>query len=743
LRLGASYGLVRLALRLAGGGIRHRPWQQSAVERLAALPRSGLPLSAPVDIHWNAHLVPFIEAKTDRDLAIALGVVHAHLRLAQMELLRRIAQGRLSEVLGPIAVPLDHGLRLLNPTRAVPLIELTLPPATREWIEGFVAGINHHLAVSPPPLEFRLLGIVAQPWTVTDVLDIARLAAADVNWLLWMRLLRAPRGRDWSEIWARLLADGAPVPSLGTGRPNHADIFAQVLLGLGRAGSNAVAVGGGYSRSGNAWLAGDPHLSLALPSVWLAASYRSPSYQVVGLMIPGIPATAIGRNPWIAWGGTNLHAASSELFDVSTVPDVEIRQQTVRLKVRWSSERDLILRESPFGPIISDAPLFGGGDRRDLALHWVGHRPSHELSALLAINRARDWEAFRAATIGFAVPGQNLLYADGNGRVGRQIAAWLPRRHRDPPADLVSPPTAAAAWRDSVTAAELPAEIDPPAGYLVSANDRPPEAETVIGWFFAPNDRAERLAHLLEAAGPPGFEELSRLSRDVGAPSMLELRDRLTAVLLPQWGSDVVARALSSWDGDYADDSAGALAFELVLAHLAEAILSAERLALYRAVWHGRQLMARDLDAVEPTVLAAATSAAITAARSAFIEFRCWGEAHRLRLSHPLGGAPIVGRRYRFADLAWPGSSDTVMKSAHGPVAGRHAVTYGSNARYMFDMSNPDGNYLVVLGGQDGALGGAAFLDQIELFRRGEYMQIPLDPETAHANFPHRTVLEP
>jgi penicillin amidase len=77
-----------------------------------------------VDIHWNAHLVPFIEAKTDRDLAIALGVVHAHLRLAQMELLRRIAQGRLSEVLGSIAVPLDHGLRLLNPTRAVPLIEL-------------------------------------------------------------------------------------------------------------------------------------------------------------------------------------------------------------------------------------------------------------------------------------------------------------------------------------------------------------------------------------------------------------------------------------------------------------------------------------------------------------------------------------------------------------------------------------------------------------------------------------------
>src|SRR5262249_37195379 len=157
--------------------------------------------------------------------------------------------------------------------------------------------------------------------------------------------------------WARLLADGAPVPSLGGGRPDHADAFGRVVLGMGRAGSNAVAVGSGRSRSGNAWLAGDPHLSLTLPSVWLAASYRSPSYQVAARMTRGIPAIAIGRNPWIAWGGTNLHAASSELFDVSAVPESQIEQRIVRLKVRWSSERDLVLRESPYGPIISDAPL--------------------------------------------------------------------------------------------------------------------------------------------------------------------------------------------------------------------------------------------------------------------------------------------------------------------------------------------------------------------------------------------------
>jgi hypothetical protein len=430
LRLTTIAGIARLAVRLAWAGLRHRPRPVTIAQRLAALPCVGLPLGGPVEIRWNDHLVPFIAAESDRDLAVALGLVHAHLRLAQMELLRRIAQGRLAEILGPVAVPFDHGLRLLDPARAVPAIEAALPDDTRDWVAGFVAGINHHLAsAAEKPFEFRLLGIEPEPWTITDVLGIARLAAADVNWLLWMRLMRLPRCSDWPDIWARLIEDGtAPLPSLASGRDITADAFTRLVLGLGRAGSNALAVSGQRSATGQPWLAGDPHLSLSLPSVWLQAAYRSPSYHAAGLMIPSIPIMAIGRNPWIAWGGTNLHAASSELFDVSELPASEIAERPVRIAVRWSRPRDIVLRDTAHGPIISDAPLFGGGDGRALALSWVGHRPSDEMSALLAINRARDWNEFRAAAEGFAVPGQNLVYADRDGRLGNVRAAWLPRR---------------------------------------------------------------------------------------------------------------------------------------------------------------------------------------------------------------------------------------------------------------------------------------------------------------------------
>jgi penicillin amidase len=732
-------------MRLVFAGALQRPRPQSVADRLIALPLRGLPVEAPVVIYWSEQLVPFVEARSDGDLATALGLVHAHLRLAQMELLRRVARGRLAEIAGPVAVPLDHTLRVLDLARAVPAILAGLPKATRDWLDRFVAGINHHIAFGvPPPIEFRLLGLAPEPWTAKDVLAVARLAAADVNWLIWLRLLRLPRGEDWPQTWARLLADGAaPLPSLGSGRADLPETFARLVLGTGRAGSNALAVAGGRSATGRPWLAGDPHLPLSLPSVWVAGSYRSPSYNVAGLMIPGIPVMAIGRNPTLAWGGTNLHAASSELFDVSTLPPSQIVERRERMTVRWSQPREITVRDTEYGPIISDTPLFAAGDGRALALRWVGHLPSDEITALLAINRARDAAELRHAAGGFAVPGQNLVFADAAGRIGRMTAAWLPRRPAAPPQDLVSPPTAAASWAQLANPADLPAEMDPPGGFVVSANNRPPTGDVPVGWFFSPNDRVEQLAAVLGSGVRIGMADITGLLTDVAAPGTLAWRDRLCAELAPPPVNSRVFDALLGWDGRYEAGSPGALAFELVVARLIETQVPPERWALLGIAWHSRKLLLAEIDDLAPERRIAAIRAAVTAARKPFRRLQTWGGAHRLRLAHPFGALPGIGRRFRFIDWAWPGSNDTVFKSAHDPVDGRHPAAYGSDARYIFDLADPDANRLVILGGQDGAPGSAAFADQAELFRRGEYVQLPLQPATARAQFPHRIQLEP
>ncbi|HEX2150672.1 MAG TPA: penicillin acylase family protein [Stellaceae bacterium] len=702
-------------------------------ERLRLFPLRHTPVAAPVEIRWNEHLVPFIEAKSDRDLAVALGLVHAHLRLAQMELLRRIAQGRLAEVLGARALPFDRALHAIDIGRAVPAIIERLPDETRDWLDGFVAGINHHIATVEAPVEFRLLGIRVAHWTISDIVSIVRLAAVDAMWMLWSALLPLRHRPDWPGTWSRLLAEGT-IAMAGTAEERrNTDIR----------GSNALAVAASRSATGGSWLAGDAHLPLTLPSVWLAAGYRSPSYNLAGLMFPGLPAMFIGRNPYLAWGGTNLLAASSELFDVSGLPSQAIRNRRVRIAVRWSRPREIVLRETPCGPIVSDLPFFPARPGEVLALRWVGHQPSDEITALLAINRARDASSFRAAAEGIAVPGQNLLYATTSGRIGRVSAAWLPCRNRDPPADLVSPPAAAAAWAELATMADFPEQRDPADGFIVSANDRPPIRDVPIGWLFAPPERAERLAMLLGSRARIGLADLAALQTNVAAASAARLRDRLCAILMPPPEKCPVFAALAGWDGRYETGSAGALAFELVAARLIERLVPQSARAMLGAVRHGIELVAEQVDDVPPDRVAAALRAALAESRPEFRRLGDWGGAHRLHLAHPLARIPWIGRSWRGIDWAWPGSNETLLKAAHPPVNGRHATRFGSNARYVFDLSDPDANRVVILGGQDGAPGSAAFLDQAELFRRGAYIEVPLNPETARARFRHVTVARP
>jgi penicillin amidase len=309
------------------------PEPRTLPQRLAAMPTEGLPLRDTLTIYWDAHQIPFIEADHDEDAAFGLGMVHAHLRLGQMELFRRISQGRLAESAGPIAIDIDHGLRALDYGRAVEAIEASMSAQTLRWVEAFVAGINLYQQHMPePPHEFRVLDIALAPWTVRDLLAMGRLAGSDVNWLVWANLLPLREREDWPRLWDRLVASGA-ASLAGSGGHSRQSLLRQVVAGTNRHGSNSLAVAGHRTQTGAALIASDPHVG------------------------------ALGRNPWIAWVGTNMRAASSELIDISQLPEgaVETRRETIR--VRWWFDRDVTLGGSDWGPVLSDSgwcmPILG------------------------------------------------------------------------------------------------------------------------------------------------------------------------------------------------------------------------------------------------------------------------------------------------------------------------------------------------------------------------------------------------
>ena len=728
------------------------PGPRDVGRRLAAFPTRGLPLHGPVTVHWSERQIPFIEAAGDGDAAFALGLVHAHLRLGQMATARMLARGRVSEMIGPLGVDIDRGLRILGYGRAAAGIERGMDEAVLLWVRRFVDGVNHYQdRVAELPHDFGVLGLARESWTVADVIAIGRLGGSDVNWLVWAGLLPLRRRADWPDLWARLVERGETSFASFDGAEGSA-AMERLLGGASRSGSNSVAVAGRRSATGAALIANDPHLGILIPNIWLIAGVKSPTYHAVGLMAPGLPVFAIGRNPHIAWGGTNMRAASSDLCEIGDVAASGIAERRERLRVRWWFDSAAIVRETGRGPIVTDAPQLAGLDPPPLALKWTGHGASDEIGAMLAASRARSFPEFRAAFERFAVPGQNMLYADKSGNIGQVMAVWLPERSAAP-ADIVTDGGAHdAAWGTMRTAADLPFGLNPGRGFLVSANNRPAETDLKVSFFFSPDDRARRLTALIDRETTVDVGALKTLQRDVYMDSSARLRDLFVARLdaLDMAAADqAAARAigrLRDWDGRYLPDSPGAVAFE----QFRHGFVSRFYALLYgeadgkslAASRRGTSLLEEDIEAADGETMQASLAAGLRAAAEGLDGFAGWGDMHRLRLAHPLSRVPLIGRRYCFAEAGVGGSSETVMKTAHGSSAGRHRVTYGSNARHISDLSDADANWFVLLGGQDGWFNSTTMLDQWELWRRGDYVRVPLTLSQVRASFPHALTLE-
>lgn len=747
-----SAAIAAMPVIVALGGCASVAPTLETSDRLAAFPVANLPLEQPVTIRWNEYYVPHVRAETDRDLAVALGLVHMHLREGQLALARRAAEGRLSESAGPLATDIDHALRILDIGRAAEEVVAGLPDETRAWLEAYVEGLNAYQRLAPEePPEFALLGLERERWEVEDVVAISRIAGADANWFGYFSLLPKRGTPEYDVVWERLRATGAAGrPSIDPreARSGERRMLQGLFETMGKMGSNSVAIAPSRTRSGAAMLANDPHLGFMLPNPWILVGLESPAYNAVGFSAPGVPVIALGRSPTIAWGGTNMRAASSELTDVSGLDPSEIRSREVEIGVRFWFDETRTVRETRFGPILSDADVLAADKDRPIALRWMGFEPSDEYSAFLRASRASNGTDFRAAFEDFGVSAQNILFATADGHIGMVLAGKLPRRAGWPEDDLVRQPGAGDVdWENPVRTSELPWTLDPARGFIASANNRPAETTAAIGYLFSSDDRVTRLSELVEQSGAIDVEALARLQRDTRSPAAEGLAAEIVALYDAAGVADRqgLLAALRGWDGDYAADAFAPVAFETLLAGVVEGLaerqgVSAENLAMWEFL---RVFLAADLEALPEGDRAALLTAALEQAAGDAAEFESWGEMHRLPVRHALGNLPAIGGRFEVDDLPVGGSRETPMKTAHGLVRERHEARFGSQSRHISDMADLDANYFTLFGGNDGWLGSPHLADQMPLWRDGRYIRMPLRSETVEKEFPFVLTLEP
>ncbi len=746
LRLNYLIVLLKLNFLLTGCVLlAGQPDSRSQAQRFASFEAGRPVLEASTTVYWNRHSVPYIRASSDRDLFATWGYTHTHLRWAQMEILRRISQGRLAESAGPLAIDLDHTIRILSLDRGLQERWQSLPALTRVWIEAFVEGINSyiesHANSKEQPREFELLDIQPTAWTPMDVLRIGRLAAADLTLGFYFQYLKNEGRPGFEEMW-REYDRGRDLGRTSAATPPRADL-PRVLDQLGfrllwdttRSGSNSLVIGRKWTGEG-ALIASDPHVGIFLPNLWVLNGIESPSFHAVGLSLPGLPFIALGRAPQHAWGGTNMRTISSHLYEIEESDLKNSTSRIEKIRVRWWPDVERSVRQSSKGPILSDSPYFRrSSGRLPLALDWIGHDfDGDEISAFLGAARAKNFKQFKEAFRNYAVSGQSITYADRDGHIGLVLAARVRKFSRPELNSLVIKPAADHSV-EFLRPTDLPHLENPSAGFIASANNRPLKTPFALAQSYARNDRVDRLRRLMEdrieRQPQLGFdlEFLRQVQLDVVSESSRDLAHRLAQ----NWPEHAITRALREWDGQYRAIDHAPVIFEVALAHFDELTSSPKDHADLKLFKDLKTRLQERLVA-EPTVRLFTTIFDRTLKSLGTREVN-WGDYHRQSLQTPLGALPLIGSRYRRGEFPADGSNDTLNKSGHPVSTGPAQVTYGAQSRHISRLSELDANEFVLLGGQDGWLWNPQIDDQVMMWRKGEYFRFPLSREGVESLF--------
>jgi penicillin amidase len=570
-------------------------------------------VSQPVEITRDENGVALINARTDRDAFFAIGFAHAQDRMWQMELERRTAAGRLSEVFGSSAVPQDAWMRTLGLYEAAEQSWSKLSPEAQASLTAYAAGVNAWLAqehVLPP--EFVALGVRPEPWREVDSLAWSKVFALNLSNNMWTETSNMIASQYLSsEQMVDLLGySQSDLSATAASKGLMSEQGAASLLGFreglekglkigGRyVGSNAWVVSGRLMQGGQAALANDPHLGIQMPSPWYVAHLKGDKLNVSGMTLVGLPVVIFGQNGDIAWGGTSMMADVQDLYIEQPNPTdpsrykhgdgwvgFEMRSEEINVRADFpSSFRAPVepfriqFRRTLDGPVISD--IIGAFDQ-PVALRWTALDPDDaSYESFLRVNYAHDWGTFKDSFQTYVAPALNMLYADKSNNIGSLGIGRIPVRAKGEGRLPVPAWTNEYRWTGYIPFKDWPQRFNPEEGYIVSANNKPvgPDYPYFISADWAPPNRARRIEQLLQekvSQGEPiSLDYIGRMQGDTVDLSVRGLLDYLKRVSPRGPEQQKALGYLQNWDGSMSLDSQGAAIFFVWARHLREELFS-------------------------------------------------------------------------------------------------------------------------------------------------------------------------
>ena len=759
-------------LAIAGGFL----WLRTSLPDLAGETRLA-GLGADVELIHDRNGVPHIHAATPEDAYFALGFVHARDRLFQMDFMRRLGAGRLSEVVGSSTLQIDRTMRTLGLYRLAAETAGRMPEDARRYLDSYASGVNAFLNARSGalPPEFLALRYEPEPWSPADSLIWGRLMGQRLtsNWrteALRAVLAKVLEPDRLADLWPVETDGPAPTIDAAATGPAFNRLFGALLRSMPDAlrrvsASNSWALSGKLTASGMPLLANDPHLGFRAPGLWYLARLKAPGLDVTGATVAGVPFHVLGHNGRIAWAFTTTDSDTQDLYVERLAASggyegpngpLPFAARTEEIGVRGRDPVRHEVRQTVHGPVVSDIDRrFEVPEGHVVALASAGLRPDDLTPlAILRINQARDWNEFREALRHFHSPQQNITYADVDSNIGFMAPGRVPVRSQGDGGAPVPGWTGTHEWSGFIPFDQLPTAFNPRSGRIVNANHRVVPAS--YRWYLtrdwpAPY-RASRILEHLNSSRPRTLETEAELQNDVLSHAAKALLPLLLERADP---ADEQGRAavslLRRWDGRMSRELGAPLVFTAWLAEVNRGLYADELGEFFEEYWGLRPRVARRMltrrtvwcdhaatDAREGCgqVVTEALARALDLLRERFgedmSEWR-WGAAHEALFRHPLFGRIPVLRSLADIRVESGGGAFTVNRGQHrlNDARSPFASVHGPGYRAIYDLSSLENSRFAVATGQSGNPLSALYDNTTENWRNGRYMRIAQSREAA------------
>ena len=731
-----------------------------------------------VNVFRDQYAVPHIYASNEEDLYRTTGYLMAQDRLWQMDLLRRVTQGRLAEIFPEEMLEIDMLFRSLKIDKKSKQIIDSSDIEVVACLEAFADGVNQFINQNQDnlPVEFKILRYKPDQWKAYHSINLIGYMAWSLKsgWSnLFLEEIRNELGEEKRmELLPNITTQKEYIfpeehyKTLSQNRESYSKIFDAVQnLGIEVFNaSNNWAVSGSKTQSGQPLLANDIHLGYNIPGIWYQIhQVVEGKLNVTGFALPGQPMVIAGHNEKIAWGMTNTNVDNLDFYEEKINPEnenqYELNGEWKALKItrevfknKKGKELERMIRYSHRGPIISD---FNDEINTTLSMKWVGDYYSNELSAIYKLNRAENWDDFKEAVRGFRAISQNLNYADIEGNIGLYCCAGVPVRDRGISQGFLPGNTDKYDWQGMLPFEELPYQYNPACNYVVSANNRTIDDNYPhhIGTWYALPYRFERIKEVLEENEKLTSEDFKALQVDVKSklaesltPKLLEILDAAKDDMNKQ--EYFCYENLQIWNYNFETNSNMALLFDqlylqivtnLVKDEMGEEMFTSflEKTNLAKYVMENAfsrkffswcdDVNTSDIEEnLDDIVIKSFKQSVQNISKQQGGDIKKWdfGKKHTLTLEHALGTVDVLNRFLNLnrGPYALSGSWHTVAQYKYN-FSEPFKIVHGASERMIYDLSDWDLSFTVMPTGNSGIPASKHYADQTILYVNHDYHQ--------------------